>query len=532
MAIRAARWTPFVRAALVAGATACATDRRPTGPAPVASVEVISASDTLVVGQTAQFTAVPRDGAGQPLGDRPVTWQTSAPDIATVSGDGLVAAVTPGEAVISATAEDRTGTLEITVRTVPVASVTVDPGVAALVIGGTIRLTATARDANGQPLADRPIAWATSNASVLSVDADGDVTANAAGLATITASSEGRQRRVDITVCATTSLFITGVFPAALGPGVQGTIAGCNFSPSVAANTVLLDGRALTVQSASANELRVLVPSTGYSCEPSRMVTLALTSGTGSTTRSQRLATGVQHALGVGESVTQLDLASIRCNELISAGARYVISVFNTTAAPSAQTSVQLRGAGGAPVVPLVTGAVTAPQIRLSSPPARRLPALDDRAAARRRAHSEVLEENRAILRRFGNHDDPTRRARHGEAWRDVGPVGLGARGDSVARHRLGRRCGTGARLAAGNRHLRAVRRGDRAHRLRRDARDHQGGRRGSARRADGCDVRRDRTGVRPDDVPGPHTVLRGARSSSTRTSTPTSASSWCSPSA
>ena len=432
-----ARCLPSVlRAALLAGAVACASEKRPTGLTTVESVEVAAPSNTLVVGQTTQLTAIPRDATGAPLADRPITWTTDAPLIATVSEDGLVSAVAAGSAVISATAEDRTGTLELTIRTVPVASVTVDPGVAALVVGGSVQLTATPRDANGQPLAGRPVTWATSDPAILSVT-DGSVTAHAAGFGTITAESEGRQRRVDITVCATTSVFITGVFPAALSPGTQGIIAGCNFTPSVAGNTVVLDGRALTVQSATANELRVMLPTTGYSCEPTRLVTLTVTSGAGSAQRSQRLATGAQHALAVGASVTQLDPAAIRCNELIAAGARYVISVFNTTAAPGVQTAVQLRGAAGAAVVPPSASALSAPMVRLASPPTSPLSMSGARPSAERaHAHANVLEENRAILRRLGNPvahlaaRRPTMSATTASSGPSAPSLGIGAVGD------------------------------------------------------------------------------------------------------
>lgn len=74
----------------------------------------------------------------------------------------------------------------------PVASVTVSPASATLVVGSTHTLTATLRDSGGNTLADRSVAWSSNNTAIATVSASGVVTARAAGNATITATSEGR----------------------------------------------------------------------------------------------------------------------------------------------------------------------------------------------------------------------------------------------------------------------------------------------------------------------------------------------------
>ncbi len=73
----------------------------------------------------------------------------------------------------------------------PVATtVTVNPAFATLsALGETARFTAEVRDQNGQVMAGAAVTWASSDASVASVDASGLVTAAANGTATITASS-------------------------------------------------------------------------------------------------------------------------------------------------------------------------------------------------------------------------------------------------------------------------------------------------------------------------------------------------------
>ena len=73
----------------------------------------------------------------------------------------------------------------------PVATaVTVNPGSAALgALGETARFTAEVRDQNGQVMAGAAVAWASSDASVATVDASGVVTAAGNGSATITATA-------------------------------------------------------------------------------------------------------------------------------------------------------------------------------------------------------------------------------------------------------------------------------------------------------------------------------------------------------
>src|SRR5262249_25009536 len=59
-------------------------------PPPVASVSVSLAATTVQAGQTTQATAVTRDAANNVLTGRVVSWQSSNPLIASVSGTGVV----------------------------------------------------------------------------------------------------------------------------------------------------------------------------------------------------------------------------------------------------------------------------------------------------------------------------------------------------------------------------------------------------------------------------------------------------------
>jgi hypothetical protein len=374
----------------------------PGGVTRVATVAITSATRALTIGQTTQLEAVGRDDIGQVLPDLSTEWTTDAPLVATVSIEGLVTALTPGTASISARIEEKSASVSITVRAVSVASVVVTPGVLALGVGTTRQLSAEPRDADGNELADRPVSWATSNASVVSISGAGVVTAHAAGFATITAESESKRRSIDVTVCATAGLYVTGVFPAAVSPGKPATLAGCNFAASLAGNVVTIDGKTASVLSAAPNELEVLPAAAAYSCVPERATTVSVAVGSATASRQHRFASATQRTLAVGESVLLLDAAAARCNELPTGGGKYFISVFNTSGIPTAQTTVQLRGTSGSgsgsqALIPAAYSAT------LGRPPAyTAISAAVTDAQESAAAHGTVLDESRAIVSRLG----------------------------------------------------------------------------------------------------------------------------------
>jgi alpha-tubulin suppressor-like RCC1 family protein len=119
--------------------------------------------------------------------------------VATVSASGLVTAVAPGSAQITATSESVTSNVTVTVSPVPVASLTLS-SISALVPRQSQILTATVKDSAGNTLQGRTVAWSTSNATIATVNDSGTVTAVAAGSAEITATAEGRSTSATVTV--------------------------------------------------------------------------------------------------------------------------------------------------------------------------------------------------------------------------------------------------------------------------------------------------------------------------------------------
>jgi hypothetical protein len=85
-------------------------------PMPVGQVQVSPAVRALAPGDTVRMTAVVRSVNGILLADRPVSWASSAPNVAQVDAGGLVTGITPGMVTITATVEQTSGAGQVEVR--------------------------------------------------------------------------------------------------------------------------------------------------------------------------------------------------------------------------------------------------------------------------------------------------------------------------------------------------------------------------------------------------------------------------------
>ena len=200
----------FATVALAAAATfACEkpvglTD---TGAATVGRVAVSPNVITLYQGQVQDFVAVAFTADGD-TARIDVSWSTTGGSITDTSSSGgrhygqYQAGSTTGKFGVIATGQ-ASGTADTAVVSVvrrPVASVAVSPAAASLQVGGTIQLTAVAKDSSGTILAGRAMTWSSSNSLIATVTSAGLATALAAGTATITATSEGKSGAASINV--------------------------------------------------------------------------------------------------------------------------------------------------------------------------------------------------------------------------------------------------------------------------------------------------------------------------------------------
>jgi uncharacterized protein YjdB len=192
--------------------------------AAVSSVGVTPAAASLSVGGApVLFSATVRDARGANLASREVVWSSGNTAVASISSDGVVSAVAPGSAMITATAEGVAGSASVTVTQPPTATVSVSPSTASLAVGGVQALVATLRDASGAVLTGRPVSWVSSNPGIAAVSAGGVVSAVSDGQVTVTATSEGQRGTADVSVRTPVTRVELSVDTLTLLPG--GTLA-------------------------------------------------------------------------------------------------------------------------------------------------------------------------------------------------------------------------------------------------------------------------------------------------------------------
>lgn len=151
----------------------------------VAAIFITPNPATVPAGQAAQLAASPRDAAGNVLTGRVITWSSSNETIATITSDGRVTGVTPGDATIRATSEGVPASVPIRVTAV----VRVSPATVAVHDRGNTRTAQlVATDQNGRVLSSGEVTWTSSNPAVASVDANGLVRGLSSGSGTATAT--------------------------------------------------------------------------------------------------------------------------------------------------------------------------------------------------------------------------------------------------------------------------------------------------------------------------------------------------------
>lgn len=167
---------------------------------PVSVVRVSPTSNQITVGSSVSLSAEALDAGGNAVAGKAFLWSSSNSAVATVSSTGIVTALAPGNATITATVDGVSGVASVTAAAVPVAALTISPPSGSVTVGQGVQLRATPVDAAGNVLSGRAIAWSSSSSSIATVSSTGLVVGLAAGQSTITASTEGINATAAVTV--------------------------------------------------------------------------------------------------------------------------------------------------------------------------------------------------------------------------------------------------------------------------------------------------------------------------------------------
>ncbi len=169
---------------------------------PVTGVSLSKTSLTMTEGDTQTLTATITPSNAS---NKSVSWTSSNSTVASVDANGKVTALKAGTATITVRTSDGgyTSQCSITVnaKVYPVTGISLSKTSLTMTEGDTQTLTATITPSNAS---NKSVSWTSSNSSVASVDASGNVTALKAGTATITVrtSDGGYTSQCSITVNA------------------------------------------------------------------------------------------------------------------------------------------------------------------------------------------------------------------------------------------------------------------------------------------------------------------------------------------
>ena len=169
-------------------------------PKEACSVTVAPLSLSLPVNSSAQIVGTAFDCSGNSIRDKRIAYNSGNPAIAQVTDVGVVIAVAVGTTNVSAVADGKSASIPVTVTAEQIANITVSPNAVTLRPGNARQFTALARTASGAQITDRSFLWQSSNASVASVDQNGNVTAIGVGSTVISAEADRVAGTATVTV--------------------------------------------------------------------------------------------------------------------------------------------------------------------------------------------------------------------------------------------------------------------------------------------------------------------------------------------
>lgn len=151
---------------------------------PIESVTLNKTTAVLSVGNTLTLTPTVTPTTADV---KTVTWESSAPTIATVDQNGVVTAVAAGTATITVktVVSEKTATCTITVATKRVTDLSMD-STASMNTGGKLTLNAVITPGDADV---KTIIWSSSNTDIATVDSNGQITALKAGEVNINATT-------------------------------------------------------------------------------------------------------------------------------------------------------------------------------------------------------------------------------------------------------------------------------------------------------------------------------------------------------
>lgn len=176
----------------------------------VVNVTDISFSKTTLTLSTNDIVSISANITPVNATNKGIIWSSSNEHVVKVV-NGKVTAISEGTAIITATTKDgnKTATLNVVVKDVPVSAITINPNTINMVIGDKPKqLTAIITPDNAS---NKEVIWQSSNKAIASVNSKGVVTAVGAGSTTIQATTKDGNKIAIVKVNVTKPIEVTSI---------------------------------------------------------------------------------------------------------------------------------------------------------------------------------------------------------------------------------------------------------------------------------------------------------------------------------
>lgn len=171
----------------------------------------LSGNNSIPVNGKAKLTATAnlKNATKQAPVVKGASWKSSNTKVATVDANGYVTGKAAGTATISVNVGGKTASYKVTITNIKATSIKLNTTSKSIVKGSSFTLTSTVAPSNAS---NKKVTYKSSNTKVATVDANGKVTAVAAGTATITATTaDGSKKSATCKVTVTNPVKVTSL---------------------------------------------------------------------------------------------------------------------------------------------------------------------------------------------------------------------------------------------------------------------------------------------------------------------------------
>lgn len=168
-------------------------------PQKVVRIDIDPIAMPIAVGAGVMLGAVARTSNGDPRADAGIEWVSATPGVASVDAAGLVTAITPGKARLTARSGQATADVAVTVVANPVRALSVAPRSSRARTGDVVRFSARATGTGNAAVEAPAIRWSITGEGA-AIESDGAFVAERPGTYTVTAASGDRSAVASILV--------------------------------------------------------------------------------------------------------------------------------------------------------------------------------------------------------------------------------------------------------------------------------------------------------------------------------------------